>query len=81
MEIVSVENDRTKKGTTSSTGTVRGYILERDEILKRPGRDVARSNNNNNSNNKKKDKIFHIIVALPISHPSDKNHSPAKLYA
>lgn len=41
MEIVSVENDRTKKDTTSSTRTVRGYILERDEILKRPGRDVA----------------------------------------
>jgi hypothetical protein len=48
MEIVSVENDRTKKDTTSSTRTVRGYILERDEILKRPGRDVARSKNNNN---------------------------------
>ena len=30
MEIVSVENDRTKKGTTSSTRTVRGYILERE---------------------------------------------------
>lgn len=30
MEIVSVENDRTKKDTTSSTGTVRGYILERE---------------------------------------------------
>ncbi len=28
MEIVSVENDRTKKGTTSSTRMVRGYILE-----------------------------------------------------
>ena len=61
MEIVSVENDRTKKGTTSSTRTVRGYILERDEILKRPGRDVARSNNNNNNNNKKKIKYFILL--------------------
>ena len=34
MEIVSVENDRTKKDTTSSTRTVRGYILERDESSK-----------------------------------------------
>lgn len=59
MEIVSVENDRTKKDTTSSTGTVRGYILERDEILKRPGRDVASSNNNNN--NKKKIKYFILL--------------------
>ena len=39
--------------------TVRGYILERDEILKRPGRDVARSNNNNN--NKKKIKYFILL--------------------
>jgi hypothetical protein len=30
MEIVSVENDRTKKGTTSSTRRVQGYILERE---------------------------------------------------
>jgi hypothetical protein len=30
MEIVSVENHRTKKDRTSSTRTVRGYILERD---------------------------------------------------
>jgi hypothetical protein len=30
MEIVSVENDRTKKDRTSSTRTVRGYILERE---------------------------------------------------
>lgn len=61
MEIVSVENDRTKKDTTSSTRTVRGYILERDDILKRPGRDVARSNNNNNNNNKKKIKYFILL--------------------
>jgi hypothetical protein len=61
MEIVSVENDRTKKGTTSSTRRVQGYILERDEILKRPGRDVARSNNNNNNNNKKKIKYFILL--------------------
>jgi hypothetical protein len=57
MEIVSVENDRTKKDRTSSTRTVRGYILERDEILKRPGRDVARSKNNNN----KKIKYFILL--------------------
>jgi hypothetical protein len=57
MEIVSVENDRTKKDTTSSNRTVQGYILERDEILKRPGRDVARSNNNN----KKKIKYFILL--------------------
>jgi hypothetical protein len=61
MEIVSVENDRTKKGRTSSTRTARGYILERDEILKRPGRDVARSNNNNNNNNNKKIKYFILL--------------------
>lgn len=61
MEIVSVENDRTKKDRTSSTRTVRGYILERDEILKRPGGDVARSNSNNNNNNKKKIKYFKLL--------------------
>jgi hypothetical protein len=60
MEIVSVENDRTKKDRTSSTRTVRGYILDRDEILKRPGRDIARSKNNNN-NNKKKIKYFILL--------------------
>jgi hypothetical protein len=61
MEIVSVENDRTKKDTTSSNRTVQGHILERDEILKRPGRDVTRSNNNNNNNNNKKIKYFILL--------------------
>jgi hypothetical protein len=55
MEIVSVENDRIKKDTTSSTRTVRGYILEREtKSSKDPGRGLARSNNNN----KKKIKYF-----------------------
>jgi hypothetical protein len=53
MEIVSVENDRTKKDATSSTRTVRGYILE-TKSSKDPGRGLARSNNNN----KKKIKYF-----------------------
>jgi hypothetical protein len=55
MEIVSVENDRIKKDTTSSTRTVRGYILESEtKSSKDPGRGLARSNNNN----KKKIKYF-----------------------
>jgi hypothetical protein len=58
IEIVSIENDRTKKDRTSSTRRVRGYILEREtKSSKDPGRGLARSNNNN----KKKIEYFTLL--------------------